>query len=243
MVVWMILAACAPPVATTAAVDDCDGPGARSTCLEPTMPEAYYIAQSSAYFDTMDYNADLDVEMPYAEHVVRWEWPPWLLLTAFGQDNIESTDTFLRLYPSVVPERECYAFDQQPFGRCRVVFYYDDHGGLPCPIYEEFTFNDAGEITFIEAWSDVPGLRPMDPATDPWGEVEMYRLSTEVPGLGTPSGQLSLDSDEMAEAAEENADVAELVYRASDWYTTWLEAYSDAGEDFWEIGCGWDLSE
>ncbi|MFT4977884.1 MAG: hypothetical protein ACI8S6_003791, partial [Myxococcota bacterium] len=140
MAAGLLLVGCAPPV--TDAEDACGGAGAVSTCLDPVLSEAYYVDQSSAYFDTMDYSADLDVEMPYAEQVVRWEWPPWLLLTAFGRDNIESTDTFLRLYPSIVPERECYAFDEQPFGRCRVVFYYDDHDGLPCPIYEEFTFND-----------------------------------------------------------------------------------------------------
>ena len=231
---------CTPP--DPAAPDPvlCDTEGAPSTCLSPTLPADDYAALSSAYFDTMDYTVELEAPMPYAELVARWEWPPWLLLTAFGRDNIAFTDTLLQLYPSVVPERECYGFDTQPFGRCRVVFYYDSHDGLPCPIYEEFTFNDAGEITFIEAWSDLPGYLPMDAEADPWAEGAVPgRLSTRIPGLGTSDGLIDLDGPEMTAAAEQDADIAEFVWRASDWYTTWLEALRDAG-DLWTEGCGWD---
>ncbi len=220
------------------APDDCAHDGALATCLTPTQSPEYYAEISSMYFDTMDYTVELDEWPPYSERVARWEWPPWLKLTAYTRENIEAADTFLTLYPSVVPERDCRAFETQPFGRCYVVFYYDAHEGLGCPIYEEFTFNDAGEITFIEAWSDVDGLRPMEP-DDPWAEGDIDRLSTRIPGLGNAQGLIDLDSPWMQDAAAADPDVADFVYRASDWYTTWLEEFEAAGDDYWERGCGW----
>jgi hypothetical protein len=234
LLLWA-LAACTPTAA-----DPCDTAAPPSTCLAPTQSEAHYVEWSSAYFDTMDATVSPKPEMPYGELVARWEWPPWLKLTAFGRENILATDTLLLLYPSTVPERECRAFDVQPFGRCRVVFAYEAHENRPCPIYEEFTFNDAGEITFIEAWSDLPGLSPVT-EDDPWGESEVVdRLSTRVPGLGLPDGLISLDGEAMLQAAEADPDVADLVNRANDWQTTWLEELAASGGDaMWEAGCGW----
>ena len=226
------------PEPTPGAEDPCAGPGALASCSTPTQTDEYYAATSSMYFDTMDYTVELDDWPPYGETVARWEWPPWLKLTAYTRENIETTDTLLTLYPSVVTDRDCRAFDTQPFGRCTVVFYYDDHDGKPCPIYEEFTFNDAGEITWIEAWSDVDGLRPTT-SDDPWGEDGIDRLATRIPGLGTATGTLDLDSPEMAAAAEADPDVADFVTRANDWYGTWIEEYQAAGDDLWEVGCGW----
>lgn len=221
------------------AVDNCQSDAPYLNCLSPTLSDEYYIEQSSAYFDTMDYRVDLEDWPPYSELVARWEWPPWLKLTAFGRENIESTDTFLQLYPSIVSERECQAFDTQPFGRCYVVFYYDDHDGKGCPIYEEFSFNDQGEITFIEAWSDVDGLRPQD-ADDRWAEKEgISRLSTRIPGLGNSDGLIDLDGEAMTNATLQDEDVADFVYRANNWQETWLEEYSNAGDDMWSVGCGW----
>lgn len=237
---WMILMfGCASQAADTA-VDPCVGDDALSSCATPTLSAAYYIEKSDAYFDTMDYTVELAEPMPYAEQVARWEWPPWLLLTAFGRENIEATDTLLRLYPSIVRERECRAFDTQPFGRCRVVFYYDAHDGRPCPIYEEFTFNDDGDITFIEAWSDLAGLKPMDDA-DTWAQApDIDRLSTRVPGLGTPAGDIDLRGDAMTTAAQTDPDIEDFVRRAQDWYDTWSEALEvSGGREMWEQGCGW----
>ena len=57
--------------------------------------------------------------------------------------------------------------------------------------------------------------------------------------LGTATGTLELDSPEMAAAAEADADVADFVTRANDWYGTWLAEYQAAGDDLWEVGCGW----
>jgi hypothetical protein len=206
------------------------------------MSADYYAEHSSGYFDTMDTAADMDVEPPYSELVARWEWPPWLKLTAFGHDNILSADQILRLYPSTIPERDCRGFDVQPFGRCRVVFYYEDeaHEGRGCPIYEEFTFNDVGEITWIEAWSDLPEYLPMEAGLDEWTEGDVPgRLSTRVPGLGNAAGLIDLDGEAMAEAAAAAADVADFVTRAGDWWNTWSEEYGAAGNDLWERGCGW----
>ncbi|MEL6350046.1 MAG: hypothetical protein AAFV53_43505 [Myxococcota bacterium] len=239
--ILMLLVGCGPSPLDSGQPDPCEGPDARSMCRQPVLSPEYYIAESDGYFDTMDYTADLTREMPYAEQVARWEWPPWLLLTAFGRENIEFTDTLLRWYPSVVRERDCRAFDTQPFGRCRVVFYYDAHDGLPCPIYEEFTFNDDGEITFIEAWSDVPGLLPMGD-DDPWAEdADNGRLSTRIPGLGTSLGDIDLYGAAMADAADDDPDVADFVRRADDWYNTWVETFAAAGDEMWTVGCGWDL--
>ena len=162
-------------------------------------------------------------------------------LTAFGLENIESADTLLRLYPSTIPERDCRFFEQQPFARCRVTFYYEDeaHEGRGCPIYEEFAFNDRGEMTFIEAWSDLDGFRPMADE-DPWAEAAgVPRLSTRIPGLGNGEGLMDLDGDAMADAAATDADVADFVYRANNWFETWSAEVEAAGDDLWERGCGW----
>ncbi|NCG20503.1 MAG: hypothetical protein GWP91_15960 [Rhodobacterales bacterium] len=233
----LFLMACTPSVGPE--VEPCEQPGALASCLQPTMSSEYYVEHSSAYFDTMDYTVELDGWPPYSELVVRWEWYPWLKLTAYGKDHIESTDALLTLYPSVVPERDCRFFDTQPFGRCFVVFYYDAHAGKPCPIYEEFTFNDEGEITFIEAWSDLDGLRPQR-SGDPWAEADdVRRLSGVLPGLGDAQGKIDLHGAPMNRAAEEDADIADFVYRADNWYETWLAEYDAAGDDYWDVGCGW----
>ena len=221
-------------------VDPCAGEGALATCLEPTMDQSYYAAMSSMYFDTMDATVDLGGQWPpYSVQVARWEWPPWLKLTAYGREDIEAVDSALRLvFPSVVPQRDCRGFGTHPFGRCRVVFYYDAFEGMGCPIYEEFTFNDAGEITWIEAWSDVDGLRPTSPE-DPWGEGGTDRLSSRIPGLGNDEGRIDLDSPWMAEAAADDAEVADFVDRARDWHDAWIDEYAAASDDMWEVGCGW----
>jgi len=220
--------------------DACDLDSALATCVAPTMSAAHYIEQSSRYFDTMDTAAEQPAEPLYSELVARWEWPPWLKLTGFTAENIIKADTLLRIYPSTIPQRDCRAFDQNPFGRCRVTFFYEAHEGRGCPIYEEFTFNEAGEITFIEAWSDQPGLLPMSDPSDTWAEgTNIHRLSTRIPGLGNEDGRIDLSSKAMAEAEADDEDVADFAYRARDWSTTWFAELEAAGDDMWERGCGW----
>ena len=98
-------------------------------------------------------------------------------------------DRLLVLYPTKVINRDCRSFDVQPFCRCRVTFHYEWIDSK-IDIYQEFTFNDFGELTFIEAWSDKDGFLPMDPERDFWAEsANVRRLSTRVPGLGRPDGR------------------------------------------------------
>jgi hypothetical protein len=243
LLLWLSLLGCTHKAETDDATpaDPCEGAAALADCLHPTLAPEYYVEQAHLYFNTMDTAEDRSLHPEYSELVARWEWPPWLLLTAFGYDNIMSTDTLLRAYPSTIPERDCRFFEAQPFARCRVVFFYDDpdHEGRGCPIYEEFAFNDAGEMTFIEAWSDLPGQLPMA-EDDTWAEGEdVTRLSTRIPGLGTADARLELGSAEMEAAAATDPDVADFVYRANNWLDTWSEAYAASGDDLWERGCGW----
>jgi hypothetical protein len=211
--------------------------GATSRCLRPIQSSDYYVGQANKYFDTLDVNADPASIPNYSDLVARWEWPPWLLLTGYTRETMIETSEILRdVDPSTVPERDCRAFPEQPFARCYVVFEYE--GGV-CPIYEEFTFNDAGETTFIEAWSDLDGLRPMVDA-DRWATApDVPRLSTRVPGLGNAQGRIDLDGAWMREAERRDPDVADFAARARDPWDTWLEALKEAPTDFFARGCGW----
>ena len=236
-----------PAVTTTTATGaavaaDCVDRGTRGAtagCLEPTRAPGYYVDQALAYFDTLDVDADPANVPDYAESVARWEWPPWLLLTGFGRDTMISTANVLRSGdPSTVPVRDCRFFEAQPFARCRVQFEYQRGR---CPIYEEFAFDDAGEMTFIEAWSDVDGLRPTA-AGDPWAEnADFERLSTRVPGLGSDDGRFRPSGRWVQAAAAHDADVADLARRASDQWRYWREAAAAAAAegDYFATGCGW----
>jgi len=206
-----------------------------SVCSVPVQTPEHYVEQSHKYFDTMDSTIPPEVRPEYAEQVVRWEWPPWLKLTGFGRDNMIFTDLFLKLIPTRIPVRDCRFFPVQPFGRCAVVFEYS---GDPCPIYEEFTFNDAGEMTFIEAWTDYPGFLPTTDPADRWGEGPgVNRLSTRIPGLGSPDGRIDLEGEAMREAARRDADVADFVTRARDPVWWWVIELVRAGPDLFERGC------
>lgn len=220
--------------------EDAPGPDALSTALSPTRPASYYVDQANKYFDTLDTSADRASVPTYSELVARWEWPPWLKLTGIGRDKIHDLDKLVLVAtPATVPQRDCRFFPEQPFARCYVSFDYPGKGR--CPIYEEFTFNDAGEMTFIEAWSDLPGMLPMaDPQGDRWAEgANVSRLSTKVPGLGNAEGLIDLEATWMVAAAEGDADVADFLKRAKDFSTWWLREYNAAGDDLFPIGCGW----
>lgn len=216
----------------------CDTPDAAlATCLAPTRPAAYYVEQSLKYFDTLDVSADASVVPAYSDLVARWEWPPWLKLTGYGRDVMISSDELVKEHsPSTVPTRDCRFFATQPFARCRVVFSYD---GGPCPIYEEFTFNDAGEMTFIEAWTDTPALLPFA-ADDPWGEgPSARRLATRVPGLGSPTGRIDPTGAPMAAAGATDPEIADFAERARDFWGTWFAEVKENGKDIYARGCGW----
>jgi len=217
----------------------CGGDAPLSTCLSPTQSDAWYLDQADRYFDTLDGSAPRDSVPSYAEGVARWEWPPWLLLTGYGSEQIAAADAaVLALSPTTtVPQRDCRAFDVQPFARCRVSLDYD---GAGCPIYEEFTFNDQGELSFVEAWSDLPGLRATEDPSDPWAEGSaVHRLSWRVPGLGRPDGRIDPNGPAMTAAAATDPEIADFVARTQDFWGAWLEAYDAAGDDLFARGCGW----
>ena len=210
---------------------------ALATALRPEFPSEYYVDQANKYFDTLDLSVDPTSVPSYSTLVARWELPPWLLLTGYGRENmVFTTEAALIGNPSTVPTRDCRAFAVQPFARCYVVFEYEEGS---CPIYEEFVFNDQGEMTFIEAWSDQPGLLPMADPNDVWADgTDVARLSTRIPGLGSETGLIDLDSDAMQRAAGEDPEVAEFVRRARDFWPTFFEAEA-VDPDYYARGCGW----
>lgn len=168
------------------------------------------------------------VQPNYSDRVVRWEWPPWLLLTGYTRRGLVVTDILLKLNPTSYDLIDCRFFEEQPFCRCHVIFNYS---GELCPIYEEFIFNDQGEITFIEAWSDYESLLPMTSGPDGiWTEDEYWgatigdnRLGNRVPGLGNSEGRIDLYADWMTERMQYDADLEDMVLRARDPILTWLD--------------------
>jgi len=162
------------------------------------------------------------VKPDYSDLVIRWEWHPWLLLTGFGRRNLINTDILLKLYSTKYDTIDCRYFEKEPFCRCHVIFNYS---GKHIPIYEEFTFNNQGEITFIEAWSDYPSLLPMD-KKDYWAEGEgIKRLSTRVPGLGNTRGRIELKARWMIEAAHKDPELADMIHRTRHPVTTYVREF------------------
>jgi len=220
--------------------DDCTKIGALATTLTPKFAPEYYIEQGVKYFQTMQSDVPVKVQPNYAQLVIRWEWEPWLLLTGYRKTMMVVTDAMLKLTPTSYYKLDCRFFAEQPFCRCHVVFNYS---GMTCPIYEEFTFNDAGEITFIEAWSDFPSLLPMGPGADGiWDESEYWalndakRLATKVPGLGSATGKIAIGTICMDEAAELDADIAELLKRLNRPAFYWFKQLFTHFEEL-ENGC------
>lgn len=193
-----------------------------STRLLPKFEAEYYIDQGVKYFLTMESSVSAKVQPTYSDLVIRWEWPPWLALTGYKRRNLVNTDILLKLFPTKYDTIDCQFFESQPFCRCHVIFNYS---GTRIPIYEEFTFNDQGEITFIEAWSDYPSLLPMHP-TDYWAEADSVdRLSTRVPGLGNNTGRIDIKADWMRNAAQRDATLADLIHRIKHPVDTYIDEY------------------
>lgn len=205
---------------TFAGLEDVDY--AFSTKLTPQFPADYYVDQGLKYFDTLDTFADRDSKPKYSRNVLRWEWYPWLKLTGYKRWMMK-LDVLLIIYPTRVINRDCRFFEIQPFTRCRVSFEYKGISDL-INIYEEFTFNDLGEITFIEAWTDEEKLLPMDVISDPWGEQgNVKRLSTKVPGLGTPEGFIRANDKNLITLAAEDEDILDLRRRMQRPIRNWLK--------------------
>lgn len=213
-------------------VENCGTDSALATCLKPKFAPEYYIEQGVKYFQTMQSDIPINIKPNYSDLVIRWEWYPWLKLTGFKKDGLISSDILLKLKPTAYDTIDCKYFDKQPFCRCHVVF---DYSGEKCPIYEEFVFNDQGEMTFIEAWSDYPSLIPMK-KTDYWAEGEnIKRLSTKVPGLGSNTGKINIGATWMKSAAEKDRDIADLVKRCKDPIGTYIDELSK--NKAWQNGC------
>ena len=243
------LSSCAAePVTQAAAPFDCGGPGALAACLQPNRDPEWYVGQAQRYFDTLDADAPVDSYPDYADQVARWEWEPWLKLTGWGRTNMIAGTIIVTRFatPSTVPVRDCRFFGAQPFARCRVEIRYQ---GGPCPIFEEFTFNESGQVTFIEAWTDLPGWHPApDPLADPWAEgPDVRRMATKIPGLGTSNGAIDLDGPAMRAAEATDPDVADFARRARDFWTWWADELSQESglseADVYGYGCGWDRTE
>lgn len=191
-----------------------------STALSPTLPPRYYVDQGVKYFYTMESSVPIKVKPNYADLVVRWEWHPWLLLTGYKRRNLINSDILLKLYPTAYDLIHCRYFAVQPFCRCHVIFNYS---GKLIPIYEEFTFNNQGEITFIEAWSDYPSLLPMK-ASDYWAEGDsVNRLSTRVPGLGNATGRINPKAQWMKNAAAKDTVLADMLHRIKHPLSTYIK--------------------
>ena len=194
-----------------------------STNLKPKFEAKYYVDEGLSYFDTLDSYVTKVSKPKYSENVIRWEWHPWLKLTGYKRWMMP-IDVLPALYPTKVTNRECRFFKVQPFCRCRVWFEYL---GIKAPvkIYEEFTFNDFGEITFIEAWTDE--VKP-----DPWGEKgSINRLSTRIPGLGTPHGLVTESDRQLKNLAMKDSDVKDLLQRLESPIFYWFkELFRSIGE-------------
>ena len=140
--------------------------GATATCLSPTMSPEYYVAQAEKYFDTLDTDADPESVPNYSENVARWEWPPWVLLTGLGRDDMISTAKALKtLDPSTVPIRDCRAFDSQPFARCTVSFEYDEEPGGHTWTYWTSVIDE--HVAFHAEWLSGDGERGGSHGEDP----------------------------------------------------------------------------
>lgn len=211
----------------------CTSDGAPSTCIKANKPAEYYIKQSELYFRTMESNVAPWVQPNYAAKVLRWEWPPWLWLTGYSRWNLIWTDTLLKLFPTAYSKLDCRFFETQPFGRCHVVF---DYSGHLCPIYEEFTFNQDGEITFIEAWTDYPVYLPMK-ENDHWAETEdVKRLSTKVPGLGKAHNNIGITLEELEGYESSDDDIKNLNKRLKSPYLSYFQALKSDETDI-KNGC------
>ena len=216
--------------------ENCNLINAFSTCLTPLYSPEYYIEQGVKYFQTMQSDIPINVVPNYSDKVVRYEWPPWLIVTGYERNGLILGDILLKLNPTSYDLIDCRYFEEQPFCRCHVVFNY---GGELCPIYEEFTFNDQGEMTFIEAWSDYESLLPMNAGNDgEWDDQDYWalgaadRLSTRVPGLGNDRGMIAPASNWMqASIPQEDLVLRDMVRRLRDPINTWLDQLIEHQEE------------
>ena len=134
-----------------------------STVIEYNSNEYnYYIQEVDKYFNYLqNYTSNhYEINKPkYSEDVIRYEWPPWGLLTGYKKDATLAVDYGIRLLDKCIAINRKYKLQKtNPFVSSLITFYYGDNVTShknSFDIYEEFTFNSFNEITFIEAWSIV----------------------------------------------------------------------------------------
>jgi len=195
-------------------MDPCEH--ALSTNLTPKFIASYYVRQCDVYFNSLEGKFQF-FKPNYSRKICRWEWPNNALLTGYGRTTMYNVDSILRTYPCICVEREHRYFSLQPYARSIVTFYYGDDILLrkkPIRMYFEFTFNDQGEITFIESWLAKQGEQLPLFRHDGWPTGEFYRLSTIVPGLGNKNGYIDINSAVMYISGTSDLNVAELRNRA-----------------------------
>jgi hypothetical protein len=159
---------------------------AYSTDLVKNQPDSYYKKQNDIYFDSLEsksYCQKTPFILPsYSVGLVRYEWPPWLLLTGLGSTATSSMDrVFADVNPCVVVDRKHVICEQNPFGRSLVTVCYGKGSSLQAfKIYEEFTFNDQVMIGIADFRGRSPLLRhgmPQQTMTGPLTRIfVVFRL-------------------------------------------------------------------
>jgi len=206
-----------------------DGKDALAFTLKPKYSPEYYKLQCDLYFTHLESRIADRVEFYCSLTCVRWEWPPWDLLTGQGMINIMYADMVDRdQNECIVAERNIRFYDVQPFGRAIITIYYGDNIKTrqhPIKIYEEFTFNDFGQVTFIEAWSCqqseyLPGFD-----AEGWPIEIPTRLSYLIPGLGHITGEINVNTEAVQHAALQNKYVADYVERSKHFMLAVSEAH------------------
>ena len=58
----------------------------------------------------------------------------------------------------------------------------------------------------------------------------------------TDSAVLIVDKDASTfiDAAQNNEDIGDFIYRAENWYSTWFAEYMASDDSMWSVGCGWE---
>lgn len=176
----------------------CGTTHALSTCVQPTKGEEYYVGQALNYFAQLDPTQEKRDKALLSKGFLRFEWAPWTLFNGYADKLTHMVDAvdgkIGSFFPTSPEHRICTFHETNPFVRCSLIMWshYDDprtekapvsdalKGKAGCGIYQEFTFDQEGRISFTEVNS----------VTLP----KQTRLSTRVPGLGR-TGEAAVHTD------------------------------------------------
>ena len=148
----------------------------------------YYKKQCDVYLDTLAATLHPDEIPNLSENVLRWDWTRQEL-TSRNRDTLIAMDVFCTaMAPDRVTGRQHKIYQEQPLGRSKVQFESEDgSGGDVREMYMEFTFNEKGQISFVESW-------PVDTDQKCWWLQGSNRLSTLFMNNATDSRFRSLSS-------------------------------------------------